>query len=134
MIVLMDTHVLVWLTGRDQRLGYEARGLVDIAADTDRVLISAFSFWEVEMLIQRGRLQMSQSAAGWRQRVLDLGVREIPLSGDIAILATELEDFPRDAADRIIAATAMMPAATLITSDPKILAWQGELARHNARE
>ena len=105
MIVLMDTHVLVWLTGRDQRLGYEARELVDIAADTDSVLISAFSFWEVEMLIQRGRLQMSQSAAGWRQRVLDLGVREIPLSGDIAILATELEDFPRDAADRIIAAT-----------------------------
>ena len=105
MIVLMDTHVLVWLTGRNQRLGYEARGLVDIAADTDSVLISAFSFWEVEMLIQRGRLQMSQSAAGWRQRVLNLGVREIPLSGDIAILATELEDFPRDAADRIIAAT-----------------------------
>ena len=134
MIVLMDTHVSVWLTGRDQRLGYEARGLVDIAADTDSVLISAFSFWEVEMLIQRGRLQMSQSAAGWRQRVLDLGVREIPLSGDIAILATELEDFPRDAADRIIAATAMMHAATLITADPKILAWQGELARHNARE
>ena len=134
MIVLMDTHVLVWLTGRDQRLGYEARELVDIAADTDSVLISAFSFWEVEMLIQRGRLQMSQSAAGWRQRVLDLGVREIPLSGDIAILATELEDFPRDAADRIIAATAMMHAATLITADSKILAWQGELARHNARE
>ena len=105
MIVLMDTHVLVWLTDRDQRLGYEARELVDIAADTDSVLISAFSFWEVEMLIQRGRLQMSQSAAGWRQRVLGLGVREIPLSGDIAILATELEDFPRDAADRIIAAT-----------------------------
>ena len=134
MIVLMDTHVLVWLTGRDQRLGYEARELVDIAADTDSVLISAFSFWEVEMLIQRGRLQMSQSAAGWRQRVLDLGVREIPLSGDIAILATELEDFPRDAADRIIASTAMMHAATLITADSKILVWQGELARHNARE
>ena len=134
MIVLMDTHVLVWLTGRDQRLGYEARELVDIAADTDSVLISAFSFWEVEMLIQRGRLQMSQSAAGWCQRVLDLGVREIPLSGDIAILATELEDFPRDAADRIIAATAMMHAVTLITADPEILAWQGELARHNARE
>ncbi|MFP6634640.1 MAG: type II toxin-antitoxin system VapC family toxin [Dehalococcoidia bacterium] len=127
MIVLMDTHVLVWLTGRDQRLGYEARELVDIAADTDSVLISAFSFWEVEMLIQHGRLQMSQSAAGWRQRVLDLGVREIPLSGDIAILATELKDSPRDAADRII-------AATLITADPKIFAWQGELARHNARE
>ena len=44
MIVLMDTHVLVWLTDRAQRLGYEARELVDIAADADSVLISAFSF------------------------------------------------------------------------------------------
>jgi PIN domain nuclease of toxin-antitoxin system len=134
MIVLMDTHVVVWLTGRDQRLGSEARELVDIASGTDSILISAFSFWEVEMLVQRGRLQMSQSVAGWRQRVLDLGVREIPVSGDIAILAAELEDFPRDAADRIITATAMMHGATLITADPKILEWQGELARHNARE
>jgi PIN domain nuclease of toxin-antitoxin system len=134
MAVLMDTHVVVWLTGRDQRLGYETRELVDTAAGTDSVLVSAFSFWEVEMLVQRGRLQMSQSTAGWRQRVLDLGVREIPVSGDIAILAAELEDFPRDAADRIITATALMHGATLITADPKILAWQGELSRHNARD
>lgn len=49
-------------------------------------------------------------------------------------MATELEDFSPDAADCMIAATAMMQAATLITADPKILAWQGELARHYARE
>ena len=77
---------------------------------------------------------MSQSTAGWRQRVLDLGVREIPVSGDIAILAAELEDFPRDAADRIIATTSLMHSATLITADPKILTWQGEISRHNARD
>ena len=49
------------------------------------------------------------------------------MAGAIAILSTELEDFQRYAADRLI-------AATLITADPKILALQGELARHNARE
>jgi len=59
MIVLMGTHVLVSLTGRNQRLGYETREMVDIAADPDSVFISAFSSWEVEILIQRGRLQMS---------------------------------------------------------------------------
>jgi PIN domain nuclease of toxin-antitoxin system len=130
----MDTHVVVWLMGRDQRLGYGARELVEYEASDDAVLISAFSFWEVSMLVQRGRLQMAQSVAGWRQRVLDLGIREIPVSGDITIMAAELEDFPRDAADRIITATALMQGATLITADAKILEWQGELDRHNARD
>ena len=64
MAVLMDTHMVVWLMGREQRLGYEARELGETAAGTDSVLISAFSFWELEVLVQRGRLQMSQSAAG----------------------------------------------------------------------
>jgi len=134
MTVLMDTHVAVWLMGRDQRLGYGARELVEAEAGDDAVLISAYSFWEVSMLVQRGRLQMAQSVAGWRQRVLDLGICEIPVSGDIAILAAELEDFPRDAADRIITATALMQGATLITADAKILEWAGELARLNARD
>ena len=64
MTVLMDKHVVVSLTGRDQRPGYETRELEDTAAGTDSVLTSTFSFGEVEMLVQRGRLQMSQSAAG----------------------------------------------------------------------
>ncbi len=63
-----------------------------------------------------------------------MGVWEIPVSGDIAILAAELEEFSRDAADRIITAAAMMHGATLIAADPKILRWEGELTRHNALE
>ena len=51
-----------------------------------------------------------------------MGVREIPVSGDIAILAPEFEDFPHDAADCIIAATTLMQGATLISADLKILA------------
>ena len=58
---------------------------------------------------------------------------EVPVSGDIGILATELEDFPAGPADRIIAATAMGQGATLITADANILGWKGHLALHNAR-
>ena len=132
--VLMDTHVVVWLMGRVQRLGRGARELIETAASADDALISAFSFWEVAMLVQGGRLQMPQPAAGWRHRVLDLGIQEIPVSGEIGILAAELEDFHRDPADRIITATALTQDATLITADARILAWQGQLARHDARE
>ena len=64
MAVLMDTHVVVWLMGRIQQLGRESRGLIETAAGADDALISAFSFWEVAMLVQGGRPQMPQPAAG----------------------------------------------------------------------
>ena len=55
------------------------------------------------------------------------------MSGKIGILAAELENFPRDPADRIITMTALTRGATLITADARILAWQGQLARLDAR-
>ena len=62
--------------------------------------MSAMSFWEVAMLVQRRRLVLAQPVANWRHNVLELGIVEIPVSGDIGILATELEDFPLDPASR----------------------------------
>ena len=55
------------------------------------------------------------------------------MSGDIGILAIELEGMPADSADRTIAATALTQGATLFTADANILGWQGQLARHDAR-
>ena len=131
--VLLDTHALVWLLEGDEHLGHEARQLADAAARADTLLVSAMTFWEVAMLARRHRLVLAQPAASWRQKVLELGIAEIPMSGDIGILATELEDFPPDPADRIIAATAAVHGATLITADSSILGWKGQLSRHDAR-
>ena len=131
--VLLDTHVLVWLLGGDDRLGHEARELADMPAREESLLISAITFWEVAMLVQRHRLALTQPVASWRQKVLELGIAEVPLSGDIGILATELADFPSDPADRMIAATALARGATLFTADQGILAWQGQLSHHDAR-
>ena len=131
--VLLDTHVLVWLLEGSQRLGSKALEMANSAAQEDALSVSAITFWEVAMLAQRGRLVMAQPVISWRLKVLESGVLEVPMSGDIGILATEFEDFPADAADRIIAATAMGQGATLITADHKILDWKGHLSRHNAR-
>ena len=131
--VLLDTHVLVWLLGGDDRLGRQARELADMAMREDGLLVSAITFWEVAMLVQRHRLALTQPVASWRQKVLELGIAEVPLSGDIGILATELADFPPDPADRFIAATAVARGATLITADQGILSWNGLLTFHDAR-
>lgn len=132
-VTLLDTHVLIWLVEEDRSLGQQSRQLADAAVRENDLFVSAITFWEVAMLAQRQRVMLSQPARTWRQRVLELGIEEITLSGDVGILAAELENFHADPADRIITATALAHGATVVTADARILGWAGSLARHNAR-
>ena len=131
--VLLDTHVLIWMLEGDRRLGNESRRLADSAVREEALMVSAMTFWEVAMLARHHRLALAQPVSSWRQKVLELGIVEVPVSGDIGILATELEGFPPDPADRIIAATGMIHGATLITADARILEWDGLLSCHDGR-
>ena len=133
MSVLLDTNALIWLLLDIHRLGPETRQLADSALFDSGLLVSAFSFWEVSMLMQKNRMDIEQDMSEWRDAVLDMGVREIALSGDIGILSTELDGLPADPADRIIVATALAREATLVTADARILDWRGTLDRHDAR-
>ncbi|MBI2964780.1 MAG: type II toxin-antitoxin system VapC family toxin [Chloroflexi bacterium] len=130
--VVLDTHVLVWLLEGHRSLGKAARTTADAALQEDGLLVSAITFWEVAMLARRGRLELNRAVDAWRNEVLGLGVREIPVTGHIGILATELEAFPADPADRIVAATAMAQGATLVTADTRILTAIGGPAVHDA--
>ena len=133
MSVLLDTNALIWLLLDIHRLGPETRQLADSALFDSELLVSAFSFWEVSMLMQKNRMDIEQDMSEWRDAVLDMGVREIARSGDIGILSTELDGLPADPADRIIVATALAREATLVTADARILDWRGTLDRHDAR-
>ena len=131
--VLLDTHALVWLVEDFAQLGRRAAHQADVAAESGALLVSAFTFWEVTMLALRRKLALSQPVIIWRRRVVEIGIIEVPVSGEIGILAAELEDFPADSADRIITATALTQNATLITADKRILEWGGQLNRQDAR-
>ena len=132
--VLLDTHALVWVLEDHSQLGRRAAHRADTAARTGVLLVSAITFWEVALLAMRHRLTLPQTVSSWRRRVLDLGIEEIPVSGDIAILSTELEGLPADPADRIITATALLRGYTLLTADRRILDWQGNVSRQDAHE
>ncbi len=86
------------------------------------------------MLIAKRRLRSLDSATESRKRVLDSGVNEIPLTGDIAILAGNLEGLHGDPADRFIIATAMAHDAMLLTADQHLLEWRSRLRRQDAHK
>jgi len=64
---------------------------------------------------------------------LSLGLLEIPVDGEIGIAAAQL-DLHGDPADRIIAATAQMKGAILLTADQPLLQWNNPLQRADAHQ
>ena len=132
-MLLLDTHVLVWMDADDAALGSQARQAIRRAWSVGEVAVSAISFWEVAMLAQRDRLQLPVPPHTWRADLLEAGVREIPLDGRITVAAAGLENLHRDPADRFIIATALASSAVVVTADALILDWAGELSRVDAR-
>jgi PIN domain nuclease of toxin-antitoxin system len=132
MLLLLDTHVLIWLDQDHPSLGPKARTRADLALQQGRLAVSAISFWEIAMHIAKGRITMALPPAAWRRDLLGLGLIEIPVDGEIGIASAQL-DLHGDPADRIIAATAHMKGAVLMTADQLLLQWNHALERCDAR-
>jgi PIN domain nuclease of toxin-antitoxin system len=95
--------------------------------------VSAVSFWEVAVLVERRRVELDRSIDRWHQDLLQSGLIEVPLDGRIAITAIGLPGLHGDPADRFIAATAILNEARLITADRRLLNWSGPLECLDAR-
>lgn len=120
-MILLDTHVLVWLVESSPRLGTQAIEKIDTAFLSGIAAVSAISFWEVGTLVRKGRITLEMDLAAWRDDLVKQGLNELPVTGDIAIRAAGLENFHGDPADRLIAASAVHHSATLVTADARLL-------------
>lgn len=132
--LLLDTHVLVWFDGEARQLGRRCRVAIDRALGADRLVVSAITFWEVALLISKGRLEMDVELDDWRADLLAHGLRELPINGLIGVRAVQLRGLNPDPADRLIAATAEIHECVLATSDKDLLSWDSGLPRINARQ
>ena len=133
-LIVIDSHALVWLASGDKRLGRRARSASDRALGDGKLAASAVSFWEIALLVEKRRLELGQPTRAWRERLLQSGLQEIQVDGEIAMAAAQVGDFHDDPADRFIVATASLAGATLLTADQRILDWKGSLRRQDAGE
>ena len=132
-MIVLDTHVLIWMDADDAALGPQARARIAQEWSAGEVAVSAISFWECAMLVEKGRIVLPLAVEGWRGGLLSAGLFEIPLDGRIALAAAGFADLHRDPADRFIAASAGVRNATLVTADERLLAWNAGLPRLDAR-
>ena len=120
-MILLDTHVLVWLDEANPRLGASTVKKIDKAFHSSVAMVSAISFWEVGVLTRKGRIQLDLDLAVWRKDFLEQGLIEVPISGDLGIRAVGFDPFHGDPADRLITSTALMNSAVLLTADARLL-------------
>lgn len=119
-MILLDTHVVVWMLGEPKRLSRTAAAEIRKAQSEDGVAISAITLWELASLIARRRIRAYGTVEA-SVRLLIEGLVVKPISPEIAAVAAQFSDeFPRDPADRLIAATAMVEGIPLLTHDGPI--------------
>jgi len=116
-MIVLDTHALIWLNDDAGRLSDTAREAI---RRDDEVGISAISLWEVSMLWQYGRIELSMSLEMWLEKAcLQPKIRILPITVAIATRTARLE-MHGDPADRLIVASALVHHCALVTRDENI--------------
>ncbi len=120
LVILLDSHVLIWAVADSKQLSKAAASAIRRARRGDGLAVSAITAYEVAWQIASGRIQGYGTVEASVVRFLE-GVTMRPITTEIAALAAQFpEDYPRDPADRIIGATARAEGMTLVTRDERI--------------
>ena len=116
-MILLDTHVLVWLALQPNKLSKNAKEAVRAARLHSRLAVAAITLWELAWLSENGRIESTMSIESFiRECVSKVSV--LPITPEIAARAVSLpESYPKNPQDRLIGATALVEGAGLVTHD-----------------
>lgn len=120
-MILLDTCVLIFDALTPERLSPAARDALARGEADGNLACADISLWEIAMLVAKGRLDPGTDAATFCRLALDArGVQVLSITPEIAAASAQIELPHGDPADRLVAATALMADATLLTCDEKL--------------
>ena len=121
-MIVLDTHVLLWLAGEPAKLSKDARQAIEQGYQHGGVGISAITLWEVAWLVTHRRIHVSGTPGDFVEALASrVSVR--PITPKIAVLANLFPAaYSADPCDRLIGATALAEHAALVTKDRSLRA------------
>ena len=122
--LLMDTHVWLWiLHATPGVLSDTVRKVIERAAETHRLFVSDISYWEVALLVSKGRFDFAQDFEHFISTSEQApGISYASVGRDVFVASTKLPGEPHnDPADRILIAHARALGASLLTRDKNII-------------
>jgi PIN domain nuclease of toxin-antitoxin system len=119
-MILLDTHVLIWMSSDPARLSTLARQQIVDARRNTGLAVASITLWELARLAEHQRVLYSGSAESFvREAISRVIVKS--MSPEIVAVAAHLPDsYPKDPSDRLIGSTAIVEGMTLVTADEKI--------------
>ena len=119
MILLLDTHTLLWFLTNDSSLSARARDAIEDAANVAHV--SAASLWEVAIKSALGKLKLPAPYADIFPRQLETnGFGLLPITPAHCAALLTLPFHHRDPFDRLLLAQAKVDGMTLVTDDGQL--------------
>lgn len=121
-MILLDTHAVLWLATRPDRLSRKAASAIRRALAGSGIAVASITLWELAHQFARGRIRGRGTTETFLAELVEqtgVSVREI--TPEVAALAVHFPDsFPGDPADRLIAATARAEGMPLVTADERL--------------
>lgn len=119
-MILLDTHILVWLLIAPDKLPPKARKAILAARKVGPLAVSAISLWEIAWLAQNKRIEIDVSVESFVRKCASY-VQVLAITPEIAVRSVQFPDsYPKDPQDRIIGATAIVEGIRLLTHDTQI--------------
>jgi PIN domain nuclease of toxin-antitoxin system len=120
--LLLDAHVWLWMALEPERIGGTARSLISDRANM--LFLSIASAWEIAIKDSLGKLELPMDAATYvRSRLTRSGASLLNISLDHVFALGSLPRQHRDPFDRMLVAQALVEGMTLVTADPRLLAY-----------
>jgi PIN domain nuclease of toxin-antitoxin system len=114
--LLLDTHALLWWLDGDRRLSLKVRRA--IASDSNSILVSAVSAWEITTKARLGKLPgATDVAADVAACVASQGFLPLDITLLHAQRAGRLPGAHRDPFDRMLIAQSQMEDVALVSDD-----------------
>lgn len=118
MMLLLDTHILLWAAYTPEKLSTRARTLLE--APEHSVAFSVASIWEIAIKVSLNKSGFSVAPGVLRRGLIESGYVEVDITSAHAVAVIDLPRLHGDPFDRMLVAQATVEGFTLITADKRV--------------